>query len=82
MKENTSAVEFDSVLKYVELLRNVKTSWANNSRILRIKNAKFSGYCFYMKTNIKGDFRICINVPCKSLLSEGHNFVPTTYTIQ
>ena len=23
-----------------------------NSRTLRIKNAKFSGYCFYMSTNI------------------------------
>ena len=27
-------------------------SWADNSRICSIKNAKFSGYCFYMKTNI------------------------------
>ena len=33
-------------------LRNLQTSRANNSRILRIKNAKFSGYCFYMNTNI------------------------------
>ena len=24
----------------------------NNSSILRIKNVKFSGYCFYMKTNM------------------------------
>ena len=30
----------------------------NNSRILRIKNAKFSGYCFYMNTNIYEDFQI------------------------
>ena len=28
-----------------------------------IENAKFSGHCFYMKTNIKKDFRICISVP-------------------
>ena len=34
----------------------------NNSRILRIKNAKFSGY-FYMNTNILGDFQICISAP-------------------
>ena len=38
-------------------------SRANNSRILRIKNAKFSEYCFYMNTNIQGDFQICISVP-------------------
>ena len=30
-----------------------------------IKNAKFSGYCFHMKTNIKGDSQICISVPLK-----------------
>ena len=26
------------------------------------KNAKFSGYCFYMNTNIERDFQICIRV--------------------
>ena len=30
--------------------------WANNSRNFKTKNAKFSGYCFYMNTNIYGDF--------------------------
>ena len=40
------------VKKLAFFLRNLQTSWANNSRILRIKNAKFSGYCFYMNTNI------------------------------
>ena len=34
------------------LLRSVQTSRANNSRILIIKSAKFSGYCFYMNTNM------------------------------
>ena len=24
---------------------------------------KFSGYCFCINTNIKGDFQICISVP-------------------
>ena len=38
-------------------------SRANNSAILRIKNAKFSGYRFYMDKNIYGDFRICISEP-------------------
>ena len=36
---------------------------ASNLRILRIQNTKFSGYHFYMNTNIKGDFQICISVP-------------------
>ena len=34
----------------------------NNSIILRIKNAIFSEYCFYMNTNMQGDFQICINL--------------------
>ena len=29
----------------------------------RFKNAKFSGYWFYMNTNLQGDFQICICVP-------------------
>ena len=29
---------------------------------------KFSGYCFYLNTNIKGDFKICISVPLNILL--------------
>ena len=33
-----------------------------------IKKAKFSGYCFYMNTNLQGDFRICISVPVKEFL--------------
>ena len=34
-------------------------------RIPRIKNAKFSGYCFYINTSIYGDSQICIRVPLK-----------------
>ena len=47
------------------LLRNLQTSRANNSRIFRIKNAKLTGYCFYMNTGTQGDFQICI---CVSLI--------------
>ena len=32
-------------------------------RIAVIKNAKFSDNYFYMNTNIKEDFQICISVP-------------------
>ena len=39
----------------------------NNSRILIIKNAKPSGYYFYMNLNVWGDFQICISVPLKEL---------------
>ena len=51
--------------KLAYFLRNLKTSRGNNSRIRSIKNAKFSGYCFYMHTTILGDFQICISVPLK-----------------
>ena len=43
----------------------------NNSRILTIKNAKFSGYYFYINLNIWGDFQFCISVP----LGEKNNFI-------
>ena len=41
---------------------------ANILRILRIQNAKFSGYYFYMNTNIWRNFQICISVPSKEKL--------------
>ena len=40
------------------------------SRILVIKNAKFSGYYFYINANIWRDFQICIKVPLKSKLKK------------
>ena len=49
--------------KLAYFLRNLGTSRANNSRILIIKTAKFSGYCFCMNTNIYGDFQIYNSVP-------------------
>ena len=50
-------------------LRNTQTLRVNNSRILRIKNTKFLGYCFYITTNVQGDFQICISVPLTQLFS-------------
>ena len=32
-------------------------------RIVRINKANFSGYCFYLHTNISGNFQICVSVP-------------------
>ena len=53
--------------KLAYFLRNLRTLRINNSKILRVKNAKFSGYCFYINTNIYGDFEICISVPLKGI---------------
>ena len=39
------------MLKISLFLRDLQTSRVNNPRITRIKNAKFSGYCFYTQTN-------------------------------
>ena len=55
-------------IEYVEnFLRNLQISRADNSRILRIENAEFSEYCFYMNTNIQGDFQVSISVPLRPL---------------
>ena len=47
--KHSETIEYAKKLAYI--LRNLQTSRADNSRILRI-NAKFSGYCFYVNTNI------------------------------
>ena len=41
----------------------------NDSRIITIKNARFSGYYFRMNLNVLGDFQICISVPLRFLYS-------------
>ena len=51
------------MLKISLLFKKLTTSRADNSRSPRIKNPKFSQYCFYMNTNISGDFQICISLP-------------------
>ena len=60
--------KYSETIQFVKLsyfLRNLKASLVNNSIILRIKNAKFSGCCIYMNTNIKGNFQVCISVPSR-----------------
>ena len=62
----------------IQISRNLQTSWANNSKILRIKNAKFSGHCLYMNRNILGDFQICISVPlmlARSRIEENESLI-------
>ena len=41
----------------------MQTLRGNDSRIHRVKNTKFSGYCFYMNKKIYWDFQICVSVP-------------------
>ena len=49
--------------KVAYFLRKIQNLWVNNWRILRIENAKFSGYCFNMNSNIHCNFQMCISVP-------------------
>ena len=58
--KHSETIEY--VKKFAYFLRNLQTLRTNNSRIPRIKTAKFSWYCFYMNTNIWGDFQICVRV--------------------
>ena len=46
---------------------NCACTYENLGRILRIKNAKFSEYYFFMNWSIYKDFQICISVPLISL---------------
>ena len=50
------------VYKHTETIETLRVK---NSRIFSIKNAKVSGYYFYINLNILGDFQICISVPLK-----------------
>ena len=58
------------MLKISLLFIKIQTLRVNNSRILTIKNAKFSGCYFYMNPNIWGEFQICISVPLKTSLNK------------
>ena len=51
------------MIKISNFLRKRQTSWVSISKILRFKNVKFSGYCFYMNPTIKSNFQIYISVP-------------------
>ena len=53
----------------------IQTLRVNNSRILTIKNAKFSEYYVYMNLNIWENFQICISVPLTSMTTFKYNDV-------
>ena len=54
----SSGTIFLEPLKTSLFLRKIQTSRINYSRFLRMKNAKFSGYYFYMNPN---QFQVCIS---------------------
>ena len=62
----------ETIVYIFYFLRKTQSSRANNSRTLRFKNAKFSGYCFYMKLSIWQNFQICISVPLMPGGKKGH----------
>ena len=64
-----------SLFNYSGTVRNLQTSRTNNSRTLWTKNPKYSGYYFYMNTNIYRDFQVCIS----ALLKEFTN--PTDFNM-
>ena len=53
------------IARKFRILNPKNSSRANNSRILRIKNAKFSGHYFRTNANIQANFQICISVPLR-----------------
>ena len=55
-----------NILKISLLFKKFTNFTGNNSRFLRIKNANFSRYGFYMNTNIYWDFQICISAPLRN----------------
>ena len=62
--KHTESIEY-ICSKIAYFLKKIQTSREHNSRILKAKNAKFSGYCFYMNPNIWGNFQICISAPLR-----------------
>ena len=70
----TNMHEQQNMLKVAYFLRKRKTSRVNNSRLRWIKNAKLSGYCFYMNRNIQWNFQICISVPLRTLIKKDWRF--------
>ena len=56
-------------------LRKIKSLRVNNSRILKIQNAKILGHYFYMNTNIWRNFPICISASLNFL-----NLNPKSFT--
>ena len=56
----------------VYFLRDLQTSWANNSKFVRFKNTKFSGYCYAIFQGITTQFFIMKNTN-KQLEQIAHN---------
>ena len=57
------------MLKRSLLLRKRKILWEKNLIILRVRNSKFQGHCFYLNPNILWIFQICISVGLRLIFS-------------
>ena len=75
-KETIEYVKKNTLKAY--FLRKIQTFRAKNWRIVKIQDAKFSGYYFYMNTKIWRDFRICISAPL--VLKQSNESSVTTNT--
>ena len=64
-----------NMLKICLLFKKYTNFTVNNSIILRIKNAKFSGYCIYMSPNIYWNSQLCISVPLMITIHILHIFL-------
>ena len=52
--------------KQPTFFKKIETLRLNNSGIIKIENAKCSGYYFNINANMEGDFQICISIPLKN----------------
>ena len=59
----TNIQKQQNTLKSSLFLTKIQSLRMNHSRIISIRNAKFSGYYFCMNQNMKVDFQICNSVP-------------------
>ena len=64
-----------TTLKSSLLFKKMKTLRENSPRNLTIQNVKFSGYYFYMITNIWSDFQICVSVPSSQKLLQTQQMI-------
>ena len=61
-KKNKKKKKITKLKKKKKKKKKIQISREINSRILKIKNARFSGTFFCMNQNIQGDFQIYLSV--------------------
>ena len=63
---------------------NLKTSRANNTRIFKIKNAKFSAYSLFWTPSYREILKTCISVPLRLTYDDAQhsNVTPCIFFIE